>query len=568
MNKRIVLMACVLAGVAMASCNKETDIPMGGIPEGAVMLTTEGYTNQNGEKTSVAGTTVEWVGEGEVVRLNSYTPNVEVSGDKAFVRDVTLSGAVYGYYPSTIVAADGWETTTPTVTVPSSYACVMSGDRQVVALPMVAYSATAGDEIEFKHLTAAVNVMVWNATANTLYIDSVIVITDEYRINGNFVLNLVVDNYGIIADNSSVPESNRKVKVSFASPMEIATGEANAKNIQVPIMPIGADNITIEVYSHNALDGTIPIIQTHTFSYTNNSAALGRNVMLTARVKMDPNSPRVTSKGTFTINADGDKIYFSQGNLQYQASSNTWRFAEHQYECIGYDNERISSSYTGWIDLFGWGTSGHVFKRGYGSAYQPWSTNTTESNYGPQGNYDLTGTFAEGDWGVANSIGSMAAGTWRTLSVNAWDTIFNIRTTTTTNLPNSGGIDNIRFTMATINNTYKGMIVFPDNYTHPDGTGFTSGVYNTYSNYTASVSLEGWALMESAGAVFLPATGYRGWNNNIVTVTQMLQGWYWSNSSYDNSKAYGLVFNSTSVQTNYNEKRKIGMSVRLVRNAN
>ena len=80
----------------------------------------------------------------------------------------------------------------------------------------------------------------------------------------------------------------------------------------------------------------------------------------------------ISITGGFTINEDGDKVIFSQGNLQYQASTGTWRFAENQYDYVGNatlgnvyengvkcNNALISDSYTGWIDLFGWGTSGY-----------------------------------------------------------------------------------------------------------------------------------------------------------------------------------------------------------------
>jgi len=40
--------------------------------------------------------------------------------------------------------------------------------------------------------------------------------------------------------------------------------------------------------------------------------------------------PTGAIKGLFTINEDCERVYFSQGNLQYQASTNTWRFAENQ----------------------------------------------------------------------------------------------------------------------------------------------------------------------------------------------------------------------------------------------
>ncbi|MBQ3677498.1 MAG: hypothetical protein II926_09075, partial [Bacteroidales bacterium] len=66
----------------------------------------------------------------------------------------------------------------------------------------------------------------------------------------------------------------------------------------------------------------------------------------------------VLTNGVFTV-AKGKQVYFSQANLQYNASSNVWRFAEHQYDIIGEDNSNISKSYNGWIDLFGWGTSGY-----------------------------------------------------------------------------------------------------------------------------------------------------------------------------------------------------------------
>ena len=50
---------------------------------------------------------------------------------------------------------------------------------------------------------------------------------------------------------------------------------------------------------------------------------------------------------------DDVTVVFAKGNLQYQASSRTWRFANHQYDVAGYDNELADTNYNGWIDLFG-----------------------------------------------------------------------------------------------------------------------------------------------------------------------------------------------------------------------
>ncbi len=54
----------------------------------------------------------------------------------------------------------------------------------------------------------------------------------------------------------------------------------------------------------------------------------------------------------FSVSAD-TRVTFAPGNLQYQASTDTWRFAPTQYHRCLRDNENISKTYSGWIDLFG-----------------------------------------------------------------------------------------------------------------------------------------------------------------------------------------------------------------------
>ena len=47
--------------------------------------------------------------------------------------------------------------------------------------------------------------------------------------------------------------------------------------------------------------------------------------------------------GVFSVSPT-KKVVFSKGNLQYRASTNTWRFAEHQYDIIG---EAINAMFCG-----------------------------------------------------------------------------------------------------------------------------------------------------------------------------------------------------------------------------
>ena len=249
--------------------------------------------------------------------------------------------------------------------------------------------------------------------------------------------------------------------------------------------------------------------------------------------------------------SDSTKIYFSQGNLQYQASTNTWRFAEHQWDFVGdsingnvyengvkSDNLKISPTYDGWIDLFGWGTSGYNGKN-------PYMTSTSYSDYG-DGSNDIAGTNY--DWGVYNKIsnGGNQAGLWRTLTKDEWDYV----------ISNRSDARYLRGT-ATVNGV-NGLILLPDNWTLPTGVTFTYGEGGWSQNtYSASE----WSKMEANGAVFLPAAGYRdGTGVNYVGS----HGLYWSSSAYDDY-AYCLDFFSGGVGTAGNGHRNFGLSVRLVR---
>ena len=88
--------------------------------------------------------------------------------------------------------------------------------------------------------------------------------------------------------------------------------------------------------------------------------------------------------GLFSV-AAGKQVLFSQGNLQYQASTNTWRFAENQWDALQRDggNETSSNRETQskWIDMFGWGTSG--WDSG-ATEYQPWTRSLTNTDYATQ----------------------------------------------------------------------------------------------------------------------------------------------------------------------------------------
>lgn len=250
--------------------------------------------------------------------------------------------------------------------------------------------------------------------------------------------------------------------------------------------------------------------------------------------------------GVFSVSST-DQVSFSQGNLQYQPSTNAWRFAEQQYDVIGESNSNISATYDGWIDLFGWGTGDNP-------------TFTSEDN-------DDYKKFV--DWG-SNAIGNGGNSTneWRTLSSSEWDYLFNIRTNST-NL----GTKNARYVKAIVNDV-KGVILFPDSYSHPKDVSKPSEGINDYNvvwvkpennnRYTLAkkYTLANWLKMESAGAVFLPVSGYRkGTNVNGMGEN----GCYWSSTSCGNGYSSFVNFVNDNLNATSNYGRSYGLSVRLVR---
>ncbi len=277
---------------------------------------------------------------------------------------------------------------------------------------------------------------------------------------------------------------------------------------------------------------------------------------LTAMVETNPGTtPTGAISGKFTINNSGDRVYFSQGNLQYQASTNTWRFAENQWDFVGTqnppygepvgtvpgsDNANISQDYDGWIDLFGWGTSGY----NHGAVcYQPWSTSTNYSDYYAYGNweYNLYDQNGQADWGYnAISNGGNTECQWRTLTRNEWYYLFNSRYT----------ISGIRYVRRSVNGIY-GVILLPDDW--------DASIFDFYNSNNITVA--DWTnTLEANGAVFLPAAGLR----NGTSVNDVDCGLYWSSSYYNSSNAYFVIFEGSYLDSSSIYYRYIGSSVRLV----
>lgn len=230
------------------------------------------------------------------------------------------------------------------------------------------------------------------------------------------------------------------------------------------------------------------------------------------------------------------QVYFSKGNLQYQASTNIWRFAENQWNYMGNANALISSNYSGWIDLFGWGTGNN-----------PTNDSTWNSNYS-----------SFNDWGN-NAIynGGNVENQWRTLTRDEWVYVIDIQNS-------SSGI---RYAKALVNSV-KGVLLFPDNWSSSiydiNSINVSDADFTTNTLDTANMN-----YLEGFGAIFLPVAGLR--EGTMISFLDEV-GFYWS-ATYDTSStgidnAHGVYIRYDRVNSTYSNTCCCGQSVRLVHDAN
>ena len=277
------------------------------------------------------------------------------------------------------------------------------------------------------------------------------------------------------------------------------------------------------------------------------------------------NAPTGAIDGLFSVSAT-QQVYFSQGNLQYQASTDTWKFADNQWDYVGSqnpgygnpggtitgsDNSNISSTYSGWIDLFGWGTSGY----NHGAdCWQPWSTNETNYNYWAYGgiSYNLYDESGQADWGYNPiSNGGDSPDVWRTLTQSEWAYVFDTRSTT------SG----IRYAKAQVNGV-NGVILLPDDWS--TSTYSLNNANDRWASFSSNTltALE-WSTLEQAGAVFLPAAGDR-YGTSVSYVGSY--GDYWSASDCNGFDAYRVYFTDSDLDSYDEHNKHYGFSVRVVCN--
>ena len=256
----------------------------------------------------------------------------------------------------------------------------------------------------------------------------------------------------------------------------------------------------------------------------------------------------------FNVSADKE-VYFTQGNLQYIGSADEpyWRVALDQYSYLGNANAipanaNAGTTFTGDVDLFGWGEITSPFHG---------STDT--------GDYQSSTTDANGNL------------------TTDWATKFNDNTATlkadaSQNYPSNGAayycltnsdleylFNNQYWGYATVNmvdgRTVKGIVVYPNSVTNTPEYG--SGNWHKGCTYTPTGGFAentiDQATIDGAGLLFLPAAGSR---SGVKISDVGTYCGYWSATSANNTTAYRIRCLASAFAISSGAKSN-GFSVRL-----
>ncbi|MBQ0129870.1 MAG: hypothetical protein KBT57_08555 [bacterium] len=580
-------MICMAALLVMAmSCKKNEE---GTNADGkGFRASMEAQTGDS--KTHLEGSSVKW-DSGDAIRVvNGATPAacfdfttdavekdgcVEFTPSSQDVDDSFFQPSYTAYYP-----ADKYDPETGKVTLPATqtYVKVNKDDSNYDSFgkgcnPMIAKSET--EQLSFKHLCGILALpLTGTCTVASIKLTAI----NNVKLWGEGTVDYSGNDPVLTLDAGSRTGAN---SITMNCGTDGVTLSATAATTFYFVIPAGVNlgGISVELTDKagNVWNNSTPAM---TMLIERKKVA---SMAAIAVETHNPNFPIGAIPGRFTINANKDQVCFSRGNLQYQASTNTWRFAEHQYDFVGAqdlfnqinkkvgnvfedgvqcDNRFTSATYSGWIDLFCWGTSG------YNNKY-PYMTSTNNYNYG-DGDNNISGT--EYDWGKHNAIsnGGNTPNTWRTLTClgngqEEWYYLIYLR-------PNAGNLwakgriisENSTTWTYDIEKDIAGFILLPDSWVKPDGIKFVAGQGSGY--LTNSYSPEDWAVMEAAGAVFLPDAGHRYNVDASGNANVYYDGaGYWTSTAYSDENATIFTFGNGGAMHSYNGlPRSDGYSVRLV----
>lgn len=545
-----VTLLVVAVGLLMGSCKKEPkDDGKGGLR--AVMVDFA----HSGQKAYIDPEHYSCFQSGEKVRVNAttnqVTPLPEYKNRRCEIGEVPSTDNYYAVYPADMLVnqnvnlSNGFGGTPVAMKVPKEQTWSIDNDgNQVLNNPMLSYEQQMIDGYKtllFRNLCA-----LWKISVSTTKDFNKIKITIPGCVmagKGNIVMT---------GTGGHFPKLVVDTDTSHSVTLDLGTthhGTAWGEGFYIVVPEL-----------------TVPTGSTVYVEFLNGSTSVKKFKLTNTGSPITFEANRIHTLANFNFYvglfsvSPTQKVVFAPGNLQWSISSlasthststtaggsynrGTWRFAEHQYDIIGwsdtaaaynrnYTSGEYKASYTGWVDLFTWGGSGYKGSRPFfnGDYYVDFEDSSKLGNF---------------DWGAFNTIynpqtkvNDPFGTTWRTLTADEWDYLLGIR----------GETDGwcrysiVHFTVSQGNTAY-GYLVYPDSTTYdmvksflpdinPNDVNQNSGIEITKSQYDQ---------LEAFGCAFFPDAGYIKRTSEWNITYDPANGYYWTSSASVGS-GYGYPY--------------------------
>lgn len=612
------LLAASLTAMMAAGCQKDQ-------LTGTLQLSMESFNSANKAYMAEDGLNPIWH-EGDEIMLNGSTvTNVyNVDGNNAKAEEYDESAPYYAIYPAELVSSG--HSTDLHLAIPRVQKYMLDDQgRQIIKAPMGSYSTTT--YLHFTNLGAMLRIEVNHDIdlERDLTVDYISVKSKDSRVAlwGDATVDDIEDRdirqytmteSPLTHDSIVLAGKNGVNELGQYSSMNIKIGRGKCKYVYVYI-PCIADNVdnlfTIRVFCHDENGRAYSYSMTQKPDRTpdpyngdislNHIAKVAFFMLATEEHNVEPPVPEGALTRLFSVAIDR-QVYIAQGNLQYttqgshetadgQNTTGTFRFALEQYDIIGNgyggsgqygtvpgstNSNFGAAGYTGWVDLFSWGTSGY---NGHSPLLHPnWGFGVSYGGINSDGSLDVDGDASAPiagtnyDWGVYNAIsnGGDAPGVWRTptggddgeLNWLFYKRIENNQVTIIDGRPYS--FAEVKVTTEN-GQVIRGFFVFPDIYTWP--TNYSAEIPKPQvlnaatSDWNGShiYTYEEYKVLANSGALFLPWGGYRinqtvySMSNNLDAERLNGNGTTGGFITYENESCYWT--GTTEAYTNANDAR-------------